>query len=177
MISTLTIPSDDGVRRLGGDTAVVVSVPCHLDVSTGSPSCSPRVLHQVVVAASLRSVSDSKDGVVHSAGRTSSGVVDSGSVASEGSWRSIDGDGHWSHSCKGVGQVVLASWLGIMEAVDSGNDLSFVELAVSLSGGVGVSGLRLITTGITEVSPRGLVPSSLTSVVTVPSGAIDDLLF
>merc|ERR1712062_724121 len=71
MISTLTTPSNNGVRGLGSDTAVVISVPCHLDVSTGSPSCSPRVLHQVVVAASLRSVSDSKDGVGQSSGEAS----------------------------------------------------------------------------------------------------------
>ena len=66
---------DNWVGWLGCNTAVVSHVSGHLDVSSSSPSCSPGVLDQEVVAASFRSVSDGKDGVVETTGRTASAVM------------------------------------------------------------------------------------------------------
>ena len=60
------------VGWFGGNTAVVSHVSGHLDVSSGSPSGSPGVLDQVVVASSFRSVSDGQNGVVETTGRTAS---------------------------------------------------------------------------------------------------------
>merc|ERR1712180_466532 len=47
----------------------------------------------------------------------------------------------------------------------------------SLSGGVTVGALTLVTAGILGVPPAGLVPTSSASVVSVTSGAVDILLF
>ena len=119
---------------LGCNTAVVVIVSTHLDVSSDSSSASPRVPYQVVVVASFASVSDSKDGVVETTGRTASAVVNSTSVSTEAALRGIDGNRYGSDIGKSVGQVVLASWLGIMVSGNSCNNVSLVELASSLVG-------------------------------------------
>merc|ERR1711962_16446 len=93
-------------------------------------------------------------------GRAASAVVDTRSVATEGAASSIDGNRDGSNSCKSVGQVVLTSWLGIVESADGCNNSSSVELAVSLSGGVTVRGLRLITAGILGIRSCRTVRSS-----------------
>ena len=173
----ISISSDNWVGRFACNTAVVAHVSGHLDVSSGSPSGSPWVLHQVVIATSFTSVSDSKDSVVETAGRAASAVVDSRSVTTEGACGSIDGNRHWSNTGKGVGQVALTSWAGVMVSTASCDNLSSVEFAASLAGSVAVRVLSLDTTSIFDVSPAGLVPTSLASVVTVTSRTVDKLLF
>ena len=55
----------DGVRGIRSDTAVVVGVTCHPDVSVLAPVGAPGVLHDPVVAASASAaVADNQHGVV-----------------------------------------------------------------------------------------------------------------
>jgi len=63
-----SVRSHDWVGWFACDSAVVSIVTDHLDVTSGSPSGSPGVLDQEVVPTSFASVSDSKDGVVQTAG-------------------------------------------------------------------------------------------------------------
>ena len=160
---------------VAGDTTVVSSVSCHLDVSSSSPLRSPGVLDQEVVLTSFASVSDGKDGVVHAVGRTAWGVVDTRSVTTDTGRRGINGDGHWTNTCDGVSKARLASSWCVLWASVVGNNLTSVKSTITRTWLVGISLFRFDTTGSGDVLPWRLESTSLTSVVTITSGTIDDL--
>lgn len=55
---------DERVAGLGGNTALVVLVPGHLDVTVDTPVGAPGVLDEPVVGATVRSVANDEDTVV-----------------------------------------------------------------------------------------------------------------
>ena len=79
-----------------------------LDVSSISPNSSPGVSNEVVVLATLGSVTNGGDGVVKG-GSTELGVHDSGFVLLEDGSVGLNGDGNW---CKSNGGLQLGDGSG-----------------------------------------------------------------
>lgn len=106
---------NDDIGWLGSNTAVVVTVTGHEDISLISPVSRPGVLDDPVVLSVKSSVSDSKDLMIEEASSTSALwlVVDSRGVEAEGINRGINGDSDWSNS-----DSALESWLAELSDVD-----------------------------------------------------------
>lgn len=68
---------DGRVRRLAGDTAIVIPITRHLDVSVVAPGLVPGILHQPVVSRVQNAVAHRKHSVVQEGRRAFFIVVDS----------------------------------------------------------------------------------------------------
>merc|ERR1719384_1063308 len=86
-----------GVAGHGGDSALVVLSPGHLDVASLSPDGAPGVLDNPVVLAALAAVSDGQDTVVKGVAGAVGLVVDTAGVQLEGVVGGVDGDGGGDH--------------------------------------------------------------------------------
>jgi len=84
---------DNSVSGVAGDSAVVVSVSGHVDVSVVTPRGSPAVLDEPVVLPTHGSVSDGQYCVVQSVGAASGLVVHTTGVELERVVAGVDGDG------------------------------------------------------------------------------------
>jgi len=171
----LWTPFNDGVRGFAGNTAMVVSVPRHLDVPLVSPPCSPRVLHQVVVHAPFTSIPHCQHGMVQCRRRTVRIVEHSRTVRTETRTCSIDGHRHWTHLCKGCRQVSFGTRRSVVVAADCRTSHTCVPPTPALRGNVRVLGFTGRTTHISDIFPCSHVPTSLASVVAVFAATIHNL--
>jgi hypothetical protein len=154
------------------DTADTNSVNgSDLDVSSISPRGTPGVSDEVVLLSTLGSVSDSGNGVIE-LGSAGGGVEDSTGVHLEDGSVGLNGDGSWS---LGNGCLKLAHGFGGNVGVGGNSDLTLGGgvLAGSISGGVWVGSLELLTVGL-GIGEGVVLPSTLASVGR--GVAVDELL-
>ena len=144
------------------DTAdTLASDGSDLDVSLVSPRGTPGVSDDVVLLSRLGSVSDGGDGVIE-LGSAGGGVHDTGGVHLEDGSVGLNGNGSWS---LGNGGLELVDGLGGDVGVGGNSDLTLGGgvLAGSVSGGVWVGSLELLTVGL-GVGEGVVLPSSSASV-------------
>jgi len=122
----------------GGNSALVVEVSGHLNVSVHSPISSPRVLDEPEGGSAVNTPSNGEDSVVELRSRACWLVVDSRAVELEGVLRSIDGNGGWSSANLDL-EVALRSRVNVNEALKGGTTVGRVVVASSVLSGVWVA--------------------------------------
>lgn len=155
---------------------MVVLVSGHLDVTLVTPAGSPGVLDQPVVSTRLSSVTNSQNTVVELRGRATRLVVDTSGVELEGLVRGINGNRNRS---LGDGNLEgrLRSLRDVLVRGQGGTNVGRVELArVGASGGVRVGGLSINTMVVDDVLEGLVHKSSVATLVSLVSGAIDKVL-
>jgi hypothetical protein len=156
---------------------LVLSVSGHPDVSRQSPASSPRVLNEPIGASIRNSPSDSENSVVQLGRRASGFVVDSGAVKLERALRSIDSNrgGSKSNLCL---EVVFITLVDIGKSSQSGSRVGSVIVArSSILGSVGIRSFGVNSLVGNDVSHGLSHKSSFTSLVSLSSGAIHQVLF
>ena len=121
------------VRSSSGDTATVLLVLGHPDVTLVTPGGVPGVLDDPVVAGWVVLVTDGENTMVESGGGAESVVVDTLLVESEGEEVSVDGDRDWADSGDGGLEVGIAA-LGDIVALGEGGGSGHIRLARSILG-------------------------------------------
>ena len=160
------------VEGLHLDTADTWSVNGgDLDVSLVSPVLGPGVSDEVVVLATLGSVSNGGDGVVE-VGSAVWGVQNTTRVSLEDELVGLNGNGGWSLGDGGLELVDRVGW-DVSVGLHVNLTLVLGVLARSVSGGVDV--IRLEVLGILlSVVEGGMLPSSI---ATIGDGvAVNELL-
>ena len=67
---------NQGIAGLGGNSALILTVAAHLDVSVKSPGWTPRVLDKPVVLTAFATVADGQNTVIQFFATASSFIVD-----------------------------------------------------------------------------------------------------
>jgi len=172
----LAVSASRGVRSHGGNSAVVLSVSGHPDVSVLSPAGSPRVLDQPVISSSIDSVSSSEDSVIELSGRASGLIVDSSAVELEGRLRGINGNRDGLHG-NGLSKSGLRSRGNISEGSDGRSAVGSRVLAlVGSRGGVGIRSFSIDSLVGNDVLEGVVHETSVASVVSLGNRAIDEVL-
>jgi len=165
-----------GIRSRRSDTAVIVSVSCHVDISRHTPASSPAVLDDPVVTIGLSSITNSQHTVIEAGRGASWLIVDTAGVHLEGSVGGIDGNRDGT-AADGSEKGGFRSGGDVGEGGDGGSDVGGGELASVRSGG----GVRVGCFGVNSVVGdnvlEGLVhQTSIASLVTLSSRTINQVL-
>ncbi len=167
-----------GVRGLGGNTAVVVAVAGHPDVSGLTPGDAPGVLDDPVLGGAIGVVADVEDTVVELGGGAVGLIVDSRLVELEGHVGGIDGNGDGSNETDGVLEGALASrGCDVRVTRDGGTLVGGAVVAASVLSGVGVRGLGVDTLVVDDVLEGTVHLTSVAAEVSVAPRAIEEVLF
>jgi len=159
----------------GGNSALVVEVSGHFDVSVHSPVSSPRVLNQPEGGSRVNTPSNGEDSVIKLRSAASWLVVDSRAVELEGVLRSIDGNRGWSSGDLNL-EIVLITRVDIDEALKGGTRVGSAVAASSILSGVWVARLS-VDSSVGDNVGHGLShESSIASLVSLRSGAIHQVL-
>jgi len=166
-----------GDHGLGQDTADTLSLVFGLDggnvnITTGTPGSTPRVLDDKGFQKTNLFVTDSKDGMIEVS--TATGLDDTRAVELEGILISFDEDGNGEVN---QSSLQLIGGLGSDESVSRVNFSNFggIENASTVLGSVGIIRFEFKTI-LTSVLDSEVRPASLTS-ITSSRGTINDLLF
>jgi hypothetical protein len=160
----------------GGNTALVVLVTRHPDVSGLSPAGSPRVLDDPIGASRrINTPSNSQDTVVQRGARASGLIVDSRGVELERRLRSIDGNRGGSLLNKTL-EGILVSAGNVLEALEGSTRVGSRILAGSVFSSVGVAGFSVNTSIGNDVLHGLSHQTSLTSVISIRSRAVNQVL-
>jgi len=171
-ISNVDYYLDNGVRRIGRDTAHV-DITLHSDVSLLSPGGSPGVLDLPVVGGTISAITNNQNTVVEGSAAGGRGQNTSG-VELEDGLVGLDGDGDGSDVGGGEESGLIAGRdINILGDGDTGLGDG---LAGSIGGGVGIGGLSgesLLGDGVLE----GVVHQTTRApVVSVGLRAVNQLL-
>jgi len=164
------------VRGHGGNTAVVVAVARHPDVTVHAPIGTPRVLDDPVIAAARGAVTDAQDTMIEGSARASGFVVNTAGIELEGLLRSIDGNADGTN----VGRSGLESSLRARGDVGvggkGGTTVGGIVLAITVFGGVGVAGFGVDTMVGDDVGEGIIHKTTVATIVTLGRRAVDEVL-
>lgn len=167
---------DGGVRGISGNTAVVVAVAGHPDVTLLAPGDTPGVLDDPVLAAAISVVTDSEDTVVELGGGAVGLIVDSRLVELEGVVGGIDGDRDGADETNSVLEGSLASGGDVGVLGHGGTLVGGAVVAASVLGGVGVRGLSVDTSVLDDVLESAVHLTAVAAEVSVAPRAIEEVL-
>jgi len=167
---------DNWIRSRSGNTAIVVSVSGHFNVTSITPRSTPGVLDQPKVLAAFGTKTNSQNSVVEGSGRASGFIVNSGGIELERLLGSINGN-------RGRGlvdSVQQSSFISLRNIVEAGQGssaiCSVVSAGVRASGGVWVRSFS-INSMVGDDILEGLVhEATIASLVSLGGRAIDQIL-
>ena len=171
----------DGISGIVGNAALVIFSSRHVDVSSLTPRCSPAVLNNVVILATIRAITHSENSMVQSSAAAQSRVKYSTAVELEVS-------GINSHSLGSViqssNEVVLIPIIPMVVTVEVGSTITSrdfsnktiaIHSACSITGFIRIGRIGVAATLTVDVFPSCVIPSTIAS--TILGVTVNQLLF
>jgi len=158
---------DCRVARISGNSALVVLVPGHLDISLLSPGCSPGVLDEPIVSSTVSSVSNGEDTVVKHGRRAGRFIINTRFVELEAVLGSINANGDGPNGGNSLQEGALITNGNRNVSSAGGSNGVLVERAGSELSCVGVRLLRINPSIFNDVLESSLRETSFASHVAV----------
>uniref|UniRef100_A0A182MHF3 Uncharacterized protein n=1 Tax=Anopheles culicifacies TaxID=139723 RepID=A0A182MHF3_9DIPT len=175
--SVLSFSLHQRVAGSGSNTAVIVTVACHLYVTLVTPGRAPGVLYQPVVFAFLRcSITDRQHTVIELFRIALRFVVHTLRVELERFVRCIDSDRYRAHGGNRLHQCLFITLRNVNEALVRGTDGLRVVMALVVDRFVRVRLLRIDTLVVLNVLEGKVHHATVATIVTVFLGTVDEIL-
>lgn len=171
---------DNWERGRGGDTAVVIPISDHHNITRETPISTPRILDQPVLGGFISSITSSQNSVVEIVCFVSAQVrvVNATSVKLEGGFSGINGNWDWSVSSDGTEQRRLRTGWDVSVALDGCSSIGGGILAgVRWFSCVWVWGFRIDTIVADDVLESRIHQTSVASHVALRPRAVHQVLF
>ena len=175
--STATTELDDRIGGSRGDSAVVVAIPGHLHVALVTPTSSPAVLDEPVVAIlRVGSIADEQNSVIELRRGALLLVVDTFLVHLERPVACIDGDGNGALRGYGDLELLLVVRRQIHEAIVICTDILLLEVASSIMSHIRIAVLSVDSVILLDVVERVVHEPALTAMIAIGRRAVNQIL-
>jgi len=159
----------------GSDTAVVVPVPAHQDVTAHAPRGTPGVLDDPVSLAASLAVADREHTVIQLSGRAGGLIVDTARIHLEGGVGCIDGNAGGALRNLGL-QIRLAAGGNVDISCQSGSAVGGIVLAGTVLSSVRIRSLSVNTVVLDDVLESISHQTAVAALVALTAGAVNEVL-